>query len=66
MTLALEQVEAGKVVKGNVGGWRKGDPCHLGINGKLSPIVTGKGKQTCGMWLKKSLDRMLKVSVGFF
>lgn len=26
--------------KGTTGGWRKGDPCHLGINDKLLPVVT--------------------------
>ena len=46
LTLALEGVQAGKVVKKNVGGWRKGDPCHLGIRDKLSPTVAGKVKQT--------------------
>ena len=66
LTLALEGVQAGKVVKKNVGGWRKGDPCHLGIRDKLSPTVAGKVKQTWGMWLKKSVNRMLNVPTGFF
>lgn len=42
MTLALEGVEAGKVVKENVGGWRKGDPYHSGINDKLSSMELGR------------------------
>ena len=36
-TLALEQVGAGELVT-VCGGWRKGDPCHLGIDDKLSPM----------------------------
>ena len=46
MTLALEGVQAGKAAKRNAGGWRNGDPCHLGINDELSPMVAAKVKQT--------------------